>query len=272
MLSPAMRGVLAEGRQAYVAVDAKDGPHVTPELYAAAGDDLWFLVAATTLKARVVPANDRIAALVRTPGRAVVLSGPARTYDVRSPADVGRAVTDANVAKALTGFLLRNAGDLAAFGRDALSGRLGRRLPPRRILIRLTPTRAALLDGARLVTATGDWPGPARTGEAGPLAGAADAVVGWSGPDGPLALPARTDGSTDGSTATVPVALAALAALPDEAPACLVTDAYNDLGPAAKTGTLLRGSGRLAPDGTATIDVERTTTWDGVVTTTAPRA
>jgi hypothetical protein len=266
MLSPDLRGVLAEGRQAYVAVDAKDGPHVTPELYAPAGDDLWFLVAATTVKARVVPANDRIAALVRTSGRAAVLSGPARTYDVRSPADIGRAVTDATVAKALTGFLLRNAGDLAAFGRDALSGRLGRRLPPRRILIRLTPTRAALLDGARLVAAAGDWPGPAGTGAAGPLAGAADAVVGWTGPDGPLALPARTDGTT----AAVPVALAALAALLDEAPACLVTDAYNDLGPAAKTGTLLRGSGRLAPDGTATIEVHRTTTWDGVTTTTAP--
>jgi hypothetical protein len=266
MLTPEMRGVLAEGRQAYVAVSAKDGPHVTPELYATAGDDLWFLVAATTLKARVVPANDRIAALVRAGGRSVVVAGPARTYDVRSPADIGRAVTDATVAKALTGFLLRNAGDLAAFGRDALSGRLGRRVPPRRILIRLSPTRAALLDGPGLVSAAGDWPGPVDTAPAAALAGTGDAVVGWAGPDGPFALPARTDGTR----AHVPPALVALAALPAEAPACLVTDAYNDLGPAAKTGTLLRGRGRLSGDGTATIEVDRTTTWDGIVTATTP--
>jgi hypothetical protein len=260
------RSVLTEGRQAYVAVASKNGPHVTPELYAVAGDALWFLVAATTLKARTIPRDDRVAALVRTGGRAVVLSGTARTYDVRSPADIGRAVTDANVVRALTGFLLRNAGDLAAFGRDALTGRLGRALPPRRILIRLTPTRTALLDGTRVTVAEGDWPGLVPADPGPPLAGTTDATVGWLAPDGPLALPARTDGAT----ASVPPALAALAALPDDAPACLVTDAYNDAGPAAKTGTLLRGTGRLRPDGTATFDVERTTTWDGIRTTTTP--
>ncbi len=145
-LTPEMQSVLNEGRQAHVAVVSKDGPHVTPELYAATRNDIWFLVAATTLKARVIPKNDRISALVRAGGRAVLLSGTPATYDVRSPNDIGRAVTDAEVAKALSGFLLRNAGDLAAFAKDTLTGRLGRKLPPRRVLIRLRPTRAALLD------------------------------------------------------------------------------------------------------------------------------
>ncbi|HEU0132147.1 MAG TPA: pyridoxamine 5'-phosphate oxidase family protein [Mycobacteriales bacterium] len=267
-LTPEMRSVLLEGRQAHVAVTAKDGPHVTPELYAVAGDTLWFLVAATTLKARVIPKNDRIAALVRSAGRAVVLSGDAATYDVRSPHDVLSAVKDPNVAKALSGFLLRNAGDLAAFAKDTLSGRLGRKLPPRRVLVRLRPTRAALLDGAAVTTALGDWPGPQPTDSAEPLAGSKDGVVGWQAPDGPLALPARL---TAGDVATVPCALATLAALPSAGPACVVTDDYGRPGPAAKTGTLHRGTGSLAADGRVTFEVSRTTTWDGVKTSTTSR-
>jgi hypothetical protein len=263
-LTPEMQSVLTEGRQAHVAVVSKDGPHVTPELYAATRRDIWFLVAATTLKARVIDGNARIGGLVRAGSRAVLLSGPPATYDVRNAADIGRAVTDPEVAKALTGFLLRNAGDLAAFARDTHAGRLGRGIPPRRVLIRLRPTRAALLDGVDVVATLGDWPGTPGTAS-GPLDGTRDAVVGWLGPDGPVALPARLD--EESRCAAVPVAAAALAGLPEEAPACVVTDDYGRPGPAAKSGTLLRGTGRLR-DGTATIEVAKTTSWDGIQTTT----
>jgi hypothetical protein len=180
---------------------------------------------------------------------------------------VARAVTDPAVAKALTGFLLRNARDLAAFATDTLSGRLGRRPPPRRVLIRLRPTRAALLDGPAVTAAEGDWPGHAgepRTTSPGDR----DAVLGWLGPDGPVALPAR---ATNGVAYVAPAA-AALAALPAEAPACLVTDDYGRPGPAAKSGTLWRGTGELDPDGRVSLTVERTTTWDGVETTTTRNA
>ena len=263
-LTSEMRSVLNEGRQAHLAVVSKDGPHVTPELYALAGDALWFAVAATTLKLRVLPDNPRVGAIVRVGGRSVLLSGQARTYDVRSPRDVGRAITDPDVARAVSGFLLRNAGDLAAFARDTLSGRLGRRVPPRRVLIRLTPTRAALLDGTAVMGSVGDWPGtvPEPTRES--LRGDRDAVVGWLGPDGPVALPARWDETC----AYVPAAAAALAGLPEEAPACVVVDDYNEPGPAAKSGRLLRGTGKLADDGTATIEVAKITSWDGVATAT----
>ncbi|HEV2888979.1 MAG TPA: pyridoxamine 5'-phosphate oxidase family protein [Frankiaceae bacterium] len=260
-----IRSVLDEGRQAYVAIVTKDGPHVTPELYAVAGDQLWFLVAATTLKAREIPNNTRVSGLVRVGGRSVLLSGTADVYDVRSPADIGRAVSDPTVAKALTGFLLRNAGDLAAFGKDLLSGRLGRKVPPRRVLIRLRPTRAALFDGTSLVSRAGDWPGSVTgAGKAETLRGSRDAAVGWLGPDGPVALPARLDEEC----AYVPAVAAALAGLPKEAPACVVTDDYGRPGPAAKSGTLLRGTGRLDEDGRASIDVAKTTEWDGIKATT----
>lgn len=263
-LTNEMRSVLNEGRQAHVAVVSKDGPHVTPELYAVARDTIWFAVAATTLKVKVLPDNPRIGAIVRVGGRSVLLSGDVKTYDVRSPADVLDAVKDPTVAKALTGFLLRNAGDLAAFARDTITGRLGRKVPPRRVLVRLSPTRAALLDGPTVTARVGDWPGdvPERTTET--LRGNRDAVVGWLGPDGPVALPARWDERC----AYVPAAAAALAGLPREAPACVVVDDYGSPGPAAKSGQLMRGTGKLEDDGTATIDVAKVTSWDGIATAT----
>ena len=263
-LTHEMRSVLNEARQCHVAIVTKDGPHVTPELYAVARDTLWFAVAATTLKARVLPDLPRAGAIVRAGGRSVLLSGQVRTYDVRSPADVGRAVRDTDVARALAGFVLRNAGDLAAFARDTVTGRLGIRVPPRRVLVRLRPTRAALLDGTAVRAAVGDWPGrpPETTGEA--LRGTRYAVVGWLGPDGPVALPARWDEQC----AYVPAAAASLAGLPREAPACVVVDDYGRPGPAAKSGRLLRGTGRLDGDGRASIEIRKITSWDGVETAT----
>jgi len=267
-LTREMHSVLNEARQAYTAIVTKDGPHVTPELYALAGDAIWFAVAATTLKARVLPSTERASALVRAGGRTVLLSGTVRTYDIRSPRDVGRAISDPTVARAVSGFLLRNAGDLAAFARDTVAGRLGRGIPPRRVLVRLTPTRAALLDGTRVLASSGDWPGTVAAGDEESLRGSRDAVVGWLGPDGPVALPARRDDEH----AYVPAAAAALAGLPREAPACVVEDDYGRPGPAAKSGTLERGTGRLAGDGRATIDVAKVTSWDGVETSTRPSA
>ena len=263
-LTDEMRSVLNEGRQAHVAVVSKDGPHVTPELYAVARDTVWFAVAATTLKVKVLPDNPRIGAIVRAGGRTVLLSGDARTYDVRSPGDVLAAVKDPTVARALSGFLLRNAGDLAAFARDTLTGRLGRKLPPRRVLVRLRPTRAALLDGTAVAASAGDWPGSVPETSNETLRGTRDAVVGWLGPDGPVALPGRWDDEC----AYVPSAAAALAGLPREAPACVVVDDYAAPGPAAKSGQLLRGTGRLDDDGRAVIEVAKVTSWDGIRTAT----
>jgi hypothetical protein len=232
------RSILGEGRQAYVAVLTADGPHVTPELYALAAGDLWFAVAATTLKARVLREDPRAGALVRAGGRAVSLTGTATTYDVRSPADVARALTDPAVAKALASFTTRNAPDLAAFARDVATLRLGRRIPPRRLLIRLRPETVEVL------------------GDNG------DAVLGWHGDRGPVALPVRWYGDSG------ELAADAAAGLPRTSPACVVTDDYNAPGPAAKTGALRRGTGHLDDGGTVTLDVAKVTSWDGVETVT----
>ena len=49
-----LTSTLKEGRQAYVAVPSKQGPHVTPELYAWSDGRLWFAAAAGTVKSNVL--------------------------------------------------------------------------------------------------------------------------------------------------------------------------------------------------------------------------
>src|SRR4051794_9805455 len=83
-----MLSTLGEGRQAYVAVPSKNGPHVTPELYAWEGGRLWFASATTTLKSRVLPGAERAGAVITTGGRSVLLAGLVETFDLRHPVDL----------------------------------------------------------------------------------------------------------------------------------------------------------------------------------------
>lgn len=275
-LDPASRSILAEGRQLHVGVLTTKGPHVTPELYTGDERQVWFLTAADTVKTRVVRRDPRVAAAVRVGSRSLLLAGAVTEYDVRAPLTLLARSRDALAAlAALTSFTVRNAADLAAFGRDLAAGRLPSRLPPRRVLMRLRPDRAVLLDGPTVVATHGDWPGQpavARPAAAAAAAGDVDCVVGVETDDGMLVVPGRAEGSL--RTATVPsaaVELAAAAVVP-QVRGCLVVDDYRAPGPAAKTGQLLRGTVRLEPDGAwcrVRLDADRDTTWAGAHTTTA---
>jgi hypothetical protein len=253
-LEPEARSILAEGRQLYVGVVTKNGPHVTPELYATVGDDLWFATAASTLKAKVVRRDGRVAAMIRVGSRAVVVTGNAEEYDVADPLRlVGRARDGLEALQAVGAFTLRNAADLSAFARDLLAGRLPSRKPPRRVLVRLRPETAAVVDVAG-------------------LPGDRDAVVGWSHDGNPLVLPARCDDAMDVAWVN--------GAMPDglgvgdgTAPACLAVDAYVSPGPAAKTGLLRRGTATPIREQDVVrleLSAERETTWDGAETNTQP--
>jgi Pyridoxamine 5'-phosphate oxidase len=251
---PEARSIFAEGRQLYVGVLTKNGPHVTPELYAAVGDDLWFATAASTLKLKAVRRDGRMAAMVRVGSRAAIVYGAAKEYDAANPVALRGNARDAMKAlQAVGAFTLRNAADLGGFARDLVAGRLPSRKPPRRVLVRLRPETSAVVDAAG-------------------LPGDRDAVVGWSVDGHPLVLPARCDDAMD--TAWVPAALPAPLAVRDgAAPACLAVDAYVAPGPAAKTGLLRRGTATATRQQDVVrleMAVERDTTWDGAETRTVP--
>lgn len=262
---PVAHSTLSAARQAYVAVASKRGPHVTPQLYGLADGRLWFFAAATTLKAKVLRREPRVGVVVREGERAVVIGG---RVDALDPADIGSIVERFPHWRSTTGgvasFALRNAADLAGFVTDTVRRRTGTIPPPRRVLFSVSPERIAVVDRGEVALADGDWPGQASDGH-GPTG---DAVVAWTTPRGPLALPAIWDG--EAKTATIPPALTRLADLPPASAMSVVFDEYGRPGPAGKRGLLLRGDGRLetAGDGGAVIrfTADHGVRWRGVRT------
>ena len=241
LTQPQIRSVLTEARQAYLAVDTRRGPHVTPELYGVIDDYLGMWVATSTVKAKILRENRAVGVLVRTATGTVVIRGTGQTVDpLRPPLNPARLM---GAARMTVNFTLRNAPDLLAFGRDTLVGATG--FPPaRRVLILVRPERAASID-----------------------AFANDVVVGLLSADGPVALPGRR---LDDGRIELPAEMVAFAGVAD-GPVSVTADDYAEPGPAAKRGVLLRGEGCVAEEDDRlilTVQLDRRTEWNGVETST----
>jgi len=264
-LPPELVSVLEEGRQLYVAVDARRGPHVTPELYAWSGGMLWFAAASTTLKSKVLPRRPLAGALVDVPGRTALLTGEVTRLSPWRPLEVAAQLPHLAAApKALARYTTRNAADLGAFWRDTVTGRLGWRPPPPRELFCLRPTRVALAENGHVVHRW-NWDGRPPKGAADERlpSGGRRAVAAF--PHG-VALPG--DWFADEHVLRVPREVLALADLPRRFAMSLVTDEYRAPGPAAKRGVLVRGEGRLDRDqpGVVHVEPERVVRWLGTDT------
>lgn len=272
-------GVLAEGRQVHVAVAPTSGPHVTPELYAWWDGRLWFASATSTLKSRVLRREPSLGAVVGVPGRHVLLRGDVEVFD---PLDVPALVAGVRrlpgAAHGLARYTVRNAPDLLAFAADLVAGRLGRRIPPVRVLFALTPRAVALVENDVVTEATGTWSSlaPDRPGGTADDRGDGDAFALPAGGEpavaalaGPLAVPVRWFPDTE-RLFVVPSLLPLVPS--GELELSVVVDDYAAPGPAAKQGTLLRGTGRLLPDepGMIALDAERRVAWDGVAIDSNP--
>lgn len=235
-----------------MAVAAPAGPHVTPELYALADDRLWFWTAHTTVKAKTLGADDRVAGVVLGKGRAVVLWGRAERFDPKDLGALPRVLRQPRtLGRAAMKFGMRNAADLGAFATDLARGRLGRSLPPRRVLFGIRADAVHVVDGP-------------------PPGGTRDGVVAWETAAGPRAYPCRLEGGE--RRLWVRPESPGIEELPADGRIGVVTDDYVAPGPAAKRGTLLRGVATLASDGSVDVVPERTTNWDGVETNTIRRS
>jgi hypothetical protein len=240
---PKVASLLGGASVAYLAVETSGGPHVTPLLFAATPDRLWFGIGRGTLKARVLAKRPAVGVVVPGTDASVAIRGEATLLD-RLPASPGEL---ARAPFALPAFASRNAFEMAAFARDlARSASQPQPLSPLSVRIETLE----LLNG---------WP--------------ADAVLGWMAPGGPIGLPARWD--EDAGRARVPSRPLREAGGPRRARASICVDESEGLGPLAKRGRLWRGQGQARVRGdqaTVTLDVERVTRWKGFVTKTAAAA
>jgi hypothetical protein len=232
-----MAGAEAFGgaEQVYLSIRTRSGPNVTPELFTVDGERLLCMTSVATLKSKLLRKDPVVGLAARIGETAVVATGRVEVQDVASPVGVARFVQD-------------NLAEMAGAAVDAVTGRLGRPLPPRRVALVVT------IDEVR----TTDVPG--------------DAVAGWTRPDGhPLALPATWDPNTE--IATLPAEVFRASGAADESAACVTLDSWTNYGPTGKQGVMLRGRGRAEIDGDEArlrYTLERMTSWDGVRTGTEP--
>lgn len=112
--NPKLANVLGRASIAYLAVETSSGPHVTPLLFAATPDRLWFGIGRGTLKARVLTKRPPVGVVVPGENASVAIRGEAALLDrlPASPAELARAPF------ALPVFASRNALEMAAFARD----------------------------------------------------------------------------------------------------------------------------------------------------------
>ena len=235
--------VLDDASFAYLAVETSSGPHVTPLLFAATPDRLWFGIARNTLKARVIAKRPAVGVVVPGEHASLAIQGEATLLDRLpvSPAEIARAPF------ALPAFAFQNALEMAAFARDVGRGAPRQALAP----VSVRVERLDLLEG---------WP--------------AQAVLGWMADSGPIALPARWNAAT--GRAQVPAGPLRDAGGPRTAAACICIDESEGArGPLAKRGKLLRGEGhaRLRGDtASVALEQERVTRWKGFEVKTAAAA
>ena len=232
-------GVLGGASFAYLAVETSGGPHVTPLLFAATPDRLWFGIGRGTLKARVLAKRPAVGVVVPGEKASVAIRGEATLLD-RLPASPGEV---ARAPFALPAFAFRNALEMAAFARDVGRGAPRQALAPVSVRIETLD----LLD---------DWP--------------SHAVLGWMADGGPIALPAKWNPDT--GRARVPANPLRNAGGPRTAAACVCIDESEGLGPLAKRGRLVRGQGHATLRGetaSVALEAERVTRWKGFDVRTA---
>src|SRR3954464_9302149 len=114
LLKPRVARVLEGASFAYLAVETASGPHVTPLLFAATPDRLWFGIGRGTLKARVIAKRPAVGVVVPGTRASVAIRGEAALLDrlPLAPAELARA------AFALPAYASSNALEMAEFPRE----------------------------------------------------------------------------------------------------------------------------------------------------------
>ena len=277
------RNVLDSADIAFLGVEGRDGPHVTPVAFRVSSGRIWLVTSRNSIKARKAGAGSPVGILVRSGQRSVVMQGSGAVLDPLRMWRLEHLLERAYAGPALLEYLTANrtrVGDYLDGGLSALADLD----PTKRVLIAVSPERLVALSGEHIVSDYGFGEAlgrPRRTPaddettfelpdvppEVETLAEQeTPAALAWVTDHGPLVLPARWD--PERGVIHAPARL--LEGL-DEAPAALCLEGSGD-GLDEQRGVLIRGHGRVAAveGGLAevVIDAAKTTAWQGASTVT----
>jgi nitroimidazol reductase NimA-like FMN-containing flavoprotein (pyridoxamine 5'-phosphate oxidase superfamily) len=260
-----VRELLAQGSFCHVATSTRYGPHVTPMVFAEAGDRVWVTTSRGSVKARGWALDPRVGGLVRAGDRAAIFTGTATTYDLLDPESWGRSVRESLViALAAARYTRKNARFFAGYAVDANHVPLAW-TPPGRVFAELRIERSAMIEGDRISSAWGEWADEVngverfRVRKAG--AGPFDALetrlaeaLGTAGPgalalgteDGPVVVPAAWVLEGPGAYAVLHAEVLAAVGTGPDVPAALCVDRPSSWRAREMVGAMIRGPGRVA--------------------------
>jgi Pyridoxamine 5'-phosphate oxidase len=263
-----VRELLAEGSFCHVATSTQQGPHVTPMVFATAGDRVWVTTSRGSVKARAWARDPRVGGLVRAGRRAAIFTGTAATYDLLDPESWGRSIRETpTIALAAARYTKKNARFFAGYAVDANHVPLAW-TPPGRVFAELRIERSAMIDGERITSAWGEWSAATdsvgrfsvpKTG-AGPfdavdprlrdeLGAAGAGALALSTTDGPVVLPAAWMVDGPGTYAVLHAEVLEAAGSGPVVPGALCIDRPSSWRAREMLGAMLRGRARIAiPD------------------------
>jgi hypothetical protein len=270
LLSREASSILDRGVLCHVASVTSSGPHVTPLVFAIAGDRIWVTTARGSTKAKSWSRDDRVAGLVRDGERSVAFGARVRLHDALDAGTWMRSALEGPIVTlAAARFTVRNARFFAGYAVDANHVPLAW-TPPGRVFAELRVERWTRFDADTVVETWGEWPGsPAKAARArssaskrttrratpfdalptdvaalteGTREGALAVEVGGE----PLVLPARWDRDGGSIVASIPRGADALAELPDAVPAALEIDRASRWRAREMVGAMLRGTASVS--------------------------
>ncbi|HJS26156.1 MAG TPA: pyridoxamine 5'-phosphate oxidase family protein [Actinomycetota bacterium] len=263
-----VRELLAEGSFCHVATSTRYGPHVTPMVFAEAGDRVWVTTSRRSVKAMAWARDPRVGGLVRVGERAAIFAGTAATYDLLDPESWGRSFRESPViALAAARYTKKNARFFAGYAVDADHVPLAW-TPPGRVFAELRIERSATIVGDEIASAWGEWDDSTdgverfRVPKAGSglfdaiepeiregLGSAGAGALAVSTEDGPVVLPAAWVLDGPGVYAVLHAEALSLAGSGPVAPAALCVDRPSSWRAREMVGAMVRGRGRIAVPG-----------------------
>lgn len=154
---PEVLRILERGAFCHVATITPSGPHVTPMVFAVAGERLWVSTARGSVKARAWARDPSVAGVVRQGREAVAFVGVATSYDALDPSTWWRSVREMPVlALATARFTRKNGRFFAGYAVDAHHVPLSW-TPPGRVFTEVRLLRTALIRDDRVVRTWGAW-------------------------------------------------------------------------------------------------------------------
>jgi hypothetical protein len=276
--------ILGQAQIGMLALRAGRLPLVNPAVFSFASGSLWLTTSRFAAKTMLARRDPRAGFLVDGGSRALLLRGAIEVFDPRSLSSQVRAMLDGpGYVLGMAGYALKNAPFVAGYMLDLT--RLPREwLPYNRVVLRLRPSHADIIEGLRFPAAQAARVPAVPAEVSRRLAGVSRGYACWMEGGMPFIVPAYWEVDR-GQVTVAPESGKPRAG----SPGALVVESHHRYRPSLMVGACVRGTFSGAADGSAiaerygveTDDVpdamelrpERVTSWRGfAITTAVPRS